>query len=63
MTRHPLDPVSLVFGLAFAGIGVTALAAPEIPLQWFDLRWALPVIAVVAGLWLLATSRRRDPSG
>ena len=58
MSRHPLDLVSLVFGVVFAAIGVVYLI-PTIGLRalWSPQLW--PVVLVVAGLWLIASTMRR----
>lgn len=52
MTRHRLDPISLVAGLVFAAIGLlslfTSLNGADIGIRWV---WPLPVI--VLGLLLL----------
>ena len=60
MNRHPLDAVSLLFGAVFTAIGLVTLAGPGVPLRWFDPRAVLPLVAVLAGLWLLASTRRRN---
>jgi cytochrome c-type biogenesis protein CcmH/NrfF len=59
MNRHPLDPVSLVFGLAFAAIGLATLVLAEVPLAWLDPRIVLPLVALLAGAWLLVSATRR----
>jgi hypothetical protein len=57
MRRHPLDPVSLVAGLLFAGLSISLLAGSVTArTQHLTLVWA--VGAVVVGLGLLATGRR-----
>jgi len=53
--RHDLDLVSLVAGVAFAGLGVTALLARA----GIPPRWALPFLLIALGVTgLLATSAR-----
>ena len=59
MNRHPVDPVSLVFGLAFAAVGLATLVLAEVPLAWLDPRIVLPLVALLAGAWLLVTATRR----
>jgi hypothetical protein len=57
MRRHPLDPVSLVAGLLFAGLSISLLAGSVTArTQHLTLVWA--VGAVLVGLGLLATGRR-----
>ena len=57
MRRHDLDPVALVSGVAFAGLGLLAL------LQQGDLlgaRWVLPVLLIAVGAAGLLASRLRS---
>lgn len=59
MRRHELDPVSLVFGLLFAGIALTLwLEAPALAL--LRLRWVLPALGVIVGVALLGSALRTD---
>ncbi len=55
MERHELDPISLVFGLAFAALGLLFLAGPVSLGTW---RWVLPLLAVGLGLGVLYSARR-----
>jgi hypothetical protein len=55
MERHDLDPISLVFGLAFTILGLLYVAGPVSPAV---LGWALPLIAIGLGLSLVLTARR-----
>ena len=56
MQRHPLDPVSLVAGLLFAGLSISLLAGRVTAgSRHLALVWA--VAAVILGLGLLATGR------
>jgi hypothetical protein len=52
--RHPLDIISLVFGILFLGISVPVLLM-NTPLD-IDLRWALPVTVIVVGLLILGSA-------
>lgn len=68
MSRHALDPLSLMFGLVATAIGGAALTGDLDPLNLFDLTidgaWVWPVLAIGGGLILLAATvsgRRRDP--
>ena len=59
MPRHPLDPLSLLLGLAFVGLGVAGLGT------WIDIRhadgdWVTPVGLVVLGLVLVASLLSRS---
>jgi hypothetical protein len=59
MRRHALDPVSLVFGLAFTAVGVLFLAGQVD--QAIRLRWLWPFLLLVLGLGiLLDLGTRRD---
>lgn len=61
MKRHPLDTISLVFGLLFAAFGVTFLVAED---PWdlvFDsvsLGWILPLVVLAGGAALLVSALR-----
>lgn len=57
MQRHPLDLVSLVFGLVFVGVGMPFLLG-RTDLFILDWSWGWPAIALALGLALLLTSRR-----
>jgi hypothetical protein len=63
MKRHRLDPVSLLCGLVFAGLGLSLLTGALSPsTRHLDLVW--PAAVVVLGLALLASGRdRREPVG
>jgi hypothetical protein len=55
MERHDLDPISLVFGLAFTTLGLLFLAGPVSLGTW---HWALPLLAIGLGLATLLSTRR-----
>ena len=54
--RHPLDIISLIFGILFLGISVPVLLL-DTPLD-IDARWALPATVIVVGLLLLGSALR-----
>ena len=59
MPRHPLDPLSLLLGLAFVGLGVAGLGT------WIDIRhadgdWMTPVALVLLGLVVIASILSRS---
>jgi hypothetical protein len=57
MQRHPLDPLSLVAGLLFAGLSIPLLTGRVTAgTRHLTLVWA--VGAVILGLGLLASGRR-----
>jgi hypothetical protein len=60
MNRHELDPVSLIFGFAFTGLGLLFLigrADQALRLQWV---WPLLLLALGAGILLdLTRSQNR----
>jgi len=55
--RHDLDAVSLVAGIAFAGLAVVALVDHGLG---FPARWGLPVLLILVGVaGLVVTAARR----
>lgn len=56
MTRHRFDPLSFVFGVLFAALGVLGLTGPW-PLAELDLAWVGPGLLVLAGVVVLLTAR------
>lgn len=62
MQRHTADPVSLVFGLIFAGVGGLLLADRVDVVS--GARWVIPLIVIVVALAMLASvsrpARHRD---
>lgn len=59
MRRHPLDVVSLVAGLIFAGIFVIWLGWDRGDLSIADIGWLTPTLLIIAGLAGIAASLRR----
>ena len=64
MNRHPLDPISLIFGGLFAGLGLFLVSSDA---HWESANgaWMLPAVLIVMGgaiLWSTA-SRLRASSG
>jgi hypothetical protein len=57
MQPHDLDAVSLAFGLAFAGLGVSFLLSP---LGVFDLpwEWVAPLVILALGAVVLVSAVR-----
>jgi cytochrome c-type biogenesis protein CcmH/NrfF len=60
MQRHPIDPISLAAGVAFAVAGVLLLANRLDVLG--QARWVLPLLLIVIAVVLLVsvTPRRHD---
>ncbi|MEX0952762.1 MAG: hypothetical protein WDZ26_02915 [Nitriliruptoraceae bacterium] len=58
MTRHPLDVLSLVFGILFVAIATIGLV-DALTLSLGDLRWLLPALLIVIGGVLLVTGGTR----
>jgi hypothetical protein len=57
MRRHELDPISLLFGLAFTGLGLLFLAdRADVA---YRLRWVWPVLLLAVGLAILLDLRVR----
>ncbi|MEA2509938.1 MAG: hypothetical protein QOG21_2020 [Actinomycetota bacterium] len=59
MKRHALDPVSLVFGLLLAGLGVAFLVA-RIDIANTNLRWVWPLPLLALGTLMIALGARRS---
>jgi hypothetical protein len=63
MRRHELDPISLVFGFAFAGLGLVFLIGEAD--QALRLRWVWPLLLLALGAGILfdlaRTNRLPDP--
>jgi hypothetical protein len=61
MRRHSVDWISLLFGIAFAGLGVLFLSggdAADIRFEWL---WPLVVIALGIAIATAARSRPGEP--
>jgi len=58
MTRHPLDVLSLVFGILFVVIATIGLV-DAVTISLGDLRWLLPTLLIVVGGVLLVTGGTR----
>jgi hypothetical protein len=59
MRRHELDPISLTFGFAFAGLGLLFLLGRAD--QALRLHWVWPILLLVLGVGILADlARGRD---
>jgi len=52
--QHPLDIISLIFGILFLGLAVPVLLL-DTPLH-IDVRWALPATVIVIGLLILGSA-------
>jgi hypothetical protein len=55
--RHDLDPLALVSGVAFAGLGLLALLEQE---DLLGARWVLPVLLIAVGVAGLLATRLRS---
>jgi hypothetical protein len=60
MARHPVDLISLTFGLLFAAIGLVLLFGRTESLR---IEWVLPVATVILGVLLIVVARsmRTEP--
>jgi hypothetical protein len=56
MTRHPVDFVSLPFGVLFAVIGLVMLAGDQLALTW---EWLAPATVIGLGAILIAAGWNR----
>lgn len=59
MSRHPADPVSLVFGMLFAAIGLVLLSGGD---RALSLAWVGPLTAVALGALLILAARSARPA-
>lgn len=60
MTRHPLDPLSLLSGMFFTAAGLWVLLT-DADARFIDGRWTWPVLLVAAGLAMMASVAPRRP--
>ncbi len=63
MKRHPLDTISLVFGLLFAGFGLTFLISADpwdLVFDSFSFGWILPLVVLAGGAALLVSALRPE---
>jgi len=63
MKRHPLDAISLVFGLLFTAFGLTFLVSGDpwdLLFDSFSLGWLLPMVVLAGGAALLVSALRPD---
>jgi hypothetical protein len=58
VTRHELDPVSLVAGMLFAGLGLSFLLGGTAFLS-LDWQWVWPPLLIAVGVAGLRGGRRR----
>lgn len=56
MTRHTLDPVSLVSGVVFVLIGLVLVVGDAAALS---LEWLIPGVAIALGILMIWTGRSR----
>ena len=61
MRRHDLDPISLVFGLLFGGLGVVVLTGRLGALSVLRWTWPLVLLAVGAAVAVGARNDRSSP--
>ena len=52
--RHPIDVISLIFGVLFLAVAIPVLLL-ETPLD-IDARWALPATVIVVGMLILGSA-------
>ena len=57
MERHPLDVLSLAFGLLFAAAGLLLIGGKPAAIDGLPLSWIGPVFAVGVGVLLLVAAR------
>jgi hypothetical protein len=59
MRRHALDPASLIFGLVFAGVGLTFLFG-TVDLSNVPPAWSWPIPLMILGVLIILLAVRRD---
>lgn len=57
MKRHSFDPLAFIFGVLFLAVGVPMMFI-ERGFVLFEGKWIVPVVLIIAGGVVLATSRR-----
>lgn len=63
MKRHPLDTISLIFGILFAAFGLTFLLSQDpwdLVFDSFRLGWVLPLVVLAGGAALLVSALRPE---
>lgn len=63
MKRHPLDTISLVFGLLFAAFGLTFLISADpwdLVFDSISFGWVLPLVVLAGGAALLVSALRPE---
>ncbi|MEA2506297.1 MAG: hypothetical protein QOH48_915 [Actinomycetota bacterium] len=59
MKRHPLDPLSLIFGVLFAGLGLAFLLT-RVDITNANLRWIWPLPLLGLGALMIAVGVHRS---
>lgn len=59
MKRHPLDPLSLIFGVLFAGMGLAFLVT-RLDITNANLRWIWPLPLLGLGAFMIAFGMHRS---
>ena len=62
MKRHPVDPFSVVFGVAFGALGVLFFLT-RVRVASLHLHWIWPVPLIVLGVLIIVLAGRRDRHG
>ncbi len=60
--RHPLDPISLVFGLVFVVLALAGLSNLLVRTDLLVVQWLVPAALIVLGVALLLGGLRRADS-
>ena len=61
MERHDLDPISLIFGLAFLAVAATGLI-DDVDLSFVEARWIWPLLLISAGVLVLVSTVKPSQS-
>lgn len=59
MKKHRFDPLAFIFGLLFLAVGIPMMFI-ESGFVLFEGKWIVPLILIIAGGVVLATSRSRS---
>lgn len=62
MKKHPFDPLAFIFGVLFLAVGIPMMFIDR-GFALFEGKWIVPVVLIIAGGVVLASSRRSARDG